>query len=64
MVLHCRPISFDLPPIETAPGAETFLASLLQSVSTGDVTPAEASEVSKIVEIYLRARRRQSSSRG
>ena len=50
-----RPVSFELPNIVTANDASGAMAAVLQAVACGDVSPAEAGEVAKIVESYLKA---------
>lgn len=49
-----RPVSFSLPNIVTANDASGAMAAVLQAVACGDVSPAEAGEVAKIVESYLK----------
>lgn len=39
------PLSFDLPPIETAGDAKLASASVLSAVANGDITPSEGSAV-------------------
>ncbi len=50
-----RPVSFDLPKIETAEDAAKATCALLSAVASGEVTPIEAEAVSKIVETHLKA---------
>ncbi|WP_416896320.1 MAG: DUF5681 domain-containing protein [Minwuia sp.] len=49
-----RPVSFDLPAIETLNNAADAMAALLKAVSEGQVTPSEATGVASIVETYRR----------
>jgi Family of unknown function (DUF5681) len=41
-----RPVLFELPPVSSAAGAARAAAALLEAVAVGDLTPAEASELS------------------
>jgi hypothetical protein len=50
-----RPVSFELPEIESPKQAADAISSVLIAVAKGHITPAEASEVSKIVEVYVRS---------
>ncbi|WP_292530432.1 DUF5681 domain-containing protein [Methylocystis sp.] len=50
-----RPVSFDLPKIETAADATKATGAILSAVASGEVTPVEAESVSKIVEAHLKA---------
>ena len=47
--------SFEMPTIETAADASKAIASLVESVAAGEVTPGEAVEVCKIVDTFIRA---------
>ncbi len=50
-----RPVTFDLPDLQSVADVATVAGGLLQSVSQGDITPAEAAEVGKLVDAYVRA---------
>ncbi len=50
-----RPVSFELPKIETAEDAAKATGAILSAVASGEVTPIEAEAVSKIVETHLKA---------
>jgi Family of unknown function (DUF5681) len=50
-----RPITFGMPSINNAQDARAASAALLWAVSAGDVTPSEASEVSKLIDAYVRS---------
>ena len=47
-----RPINFDLPPLQTTQDASVAMLKILESVSRGELTPSEASEISKVIENY------------
>ena len=49
-----NPVSFELPKIESADDAAKAMASLVESVAAGEVTPGEAVEVCKVVDTFIR----------
>lgn len=50
-----RPVTFDLPKIESAQDAAKVTSSILSAVAAGELTPADAGEISKLIETYVRA---------
>ncbi|GEP04837.1 DUF5681 domain-containing protein [Methylobacterium oxalidis] len=50
-----RPVTFQLPPIETTADLPKATNALLQAVASGDLTPAEASDIGKAVDAHVRA---------
>jgi hypothetical protein len=50
-----RPVSFEIPTIDTAEDAKAASAALLASVAAGDLTPSEAAEIGKLVDSYVKA---------
>lgn len=50
-----RPVTFEMPAVNSAKDVVDAIASLLGSVSKGEITPSEAGEVSKIFDVYVRA---------
>jgi len=50
-----RHVPFALPPLETAADAVKATAALVSAVAAGELTPAEAAELSKLVEGFSRA---------
>ncbi len=50
-----RPVAFDFPAITTAAEAATTMSAILAAVAGGEITPAEASEIAKLVDSYVRA---------
>jgi hypothetical protein len=44
-----------LPPVSSAADAAKAAAALLEAVAVGDLTPAEASELGKLIEAYIKA---------
>jgi hypothetical protein len=50
-----RPVRFELPQIKSLADAVAPSAALLAAVAAGDLTPAEAADISKLVDSYLRS---------
>src|SRR3712207_6078652 len=50
-----RPVPFTLPSLTSARDAVTASAALLEAVASGDLTPIEAGELSKLVANYVEA---------
>jgi uncharacterized protein DUF5681 len=50
-----RPVSFDMPRIETVADSVRAAAAIASAVAEGDLTPSEAGELSKVVDGYTRA---------
>jgi hypothetical protein len=50
-----RAVTFDMPAIESAQQAQAAMASVLSAVARGDLLLSEAIEMSKLIDIYLRA---------
>jgi hypothetical protein len=53
--LRDRATLFDLPPISNASEALAALTGIVAGVRAGEITAAEGSELSKLVDHYLRA---------
>jgi hypothetical protein len=49
-----RPIPFDLPKLETANDSGAAIAAIVAAVASGELTPIEAGELSKLVENFAR----------
>ena len=50
-----RPVWFDLPVMNEAKDAVKASAAIVAAVAGGDLTPSEASELSKVVDSYARS---------
>ena len=50
-----RPISFALPSIASVSDIVGAQGALIAAVASGEVTPSEAGEVSKLLDAYARA---------
>lgn len=48
------PINITLPSIRTAKDVTTAMSELLASVATGELTPDEGQQLSKLLESYLK----------
>jgi uncharacterized protein DUF5681 len=49
-----RPVCFELPEMTEAKDAVSASAAIVSAVATGELTPMEAAELSKVVESYAR----------
>jgi hypothetical protein len=49
-----RPVNFDLPPIDNAPDAAATISAVLTATAAGDITPADAGEISKVIELFTK----------
>jgi hypothetical protein len=50
-----RPVSFDLPNIDSARDAASAVSAMIRAVSVGDLTPVEASDVARLLDAYVKA---------
>lgn len=50
-----RPVTFDLPVIKSAGDAAAVTSAILAAVANGEITPADAGEIGKLVESYVKA---------
>ncbi|WP_331293080.1 MULTISPECIES: DUF5681 domain-containing protein [Methylobacterium] len=50
-----RPITFALPPIETTDDLPKATGAIVAAVATGELTPSEAAEISKTLDVHVRA---------
>jgi hypothetical protein len=50
-----RPVTFPLPPINTARDAADIMSAVMGAVAAGQVTPADAAEISKVVACAVKA---------
>jgi Family of unknown function (DUF5681) len=48
-----RPVTFALPPINTPQDAAVTISAVLSAVAAGELTPSDASEISKLIEVYV-----------
>ena len=50
-----RPVTFTLPPINSAQDAAATVSAVLAAVAAGEITPADAVEISRLIESYVKA---------
>jgi hypothetical protein len=50
-----RAVRFPLPPINSPRDAADIVAAIAEAVAAGHVTPSEAAEIAKVVDVYVRA---------
>jgi hypothetical protein len=50
-----RPVTFALPPITSARDAADIASAVARAVAAGQLTPSEAAEIGKVIEIYVKA---------
>jgi len=50
-----RPVSIEMPTIDTAEDAKAASAALLAAVAAGSLTPSEAAEIGKLVDSHVKA---------
>jgi hypothetical protein len=50
-----RPVTFPLPPINSARDAADVMSSVMNAVATGQLTPADASEIAKVVACTVKS---------
>lgn len=50
-----RSVTFDLPPIDTLGDLPKATRALMAAVATGELTPAEAAELGKLLDAHVKA---------
>ena len=50
-----RPVSFTLPEITSARGAAALVSAVLNAVAAGELTPADAAEIGKLIDSFVKA---------
>jgi len=50
-----RPIEFVMPKIETVADAPKAIGAITSAVARGEITATDAADVSRLIEIYVRA---------
>ncbi len=48
-------IVFELPPLDNAADTVAAAAAIVAAVAAGDLTPSEAAELAKVVDVYVQA---------
>ena len=49
-----RPVTFTLPKVEGPADAATAMAAILQAAAEGQLTPIEAGDLAKLLDVYVR----------
>jgi hypothetical protein len=52
-----RPVNIPLPPLKTASDAVEAMSAIVAAVAEGTITPAQATEISKLVATFVTAMR-------
>ena len=50
-----EPVVFDLPPLDTASVSVAAAARIVAAVAAGDLTPSEAMDLAKVIDVYVGA---------
>jgi hypothetical protein len=50
-----EPVAFELPPIEKPADSVAATASIVAAVAAGELTPSQAAELSKVIDVHVRA---------
>ena len=50
-----EPVVLDLPPLGTAADTVDAAATIVAAAAAGELTPSEAADIAKVVDIYVRA---------
>lgn len=50
-----RPVTFTLPEIKSAQDAAAVVSAVLAAVASGEITPADAAEIGKLIDSYVKA---------
>jgi hypothetical protein len=50
-----EPAAFELPPLDKPADSVAAAAEIVAAVAAGELTPSEAAELAKVVDVYVRA---------
>jgi hypothetical protein len=50
-----RPVNFAIPDLKSADDASKAMAAITSGVASGELTPSEAAELSRVIETYVKA---------
>jgi Family of unknown function (DUF5681) len=50
-----EPVAFELPPLDKPADSVAAAAEIVAGVAAGELTPSEAAELAKVVDVYVRA---------
>jgi len=50
-----EPVAFELPPLDKPADSVAAAATIVAAVAAGELTPSEAAELAKVIDVYVRA---------
>jgi hypothetical protein len=50
-----EPVAFELPPLDKPADSVAAAAEIVAAVAAGELTPSEAADLAKVVDVYVRA---------
>jgi len=50
-----EPVAFELPPLDKPADSVVAAAEIVAAVAAGELTPSEAADLAKVIDIYVRA---------
>ena len=50
-----EPVAFELPPLDKPGDSVAAAAEIVAAVAAGELTPSEAADLAKVVDVYVRA---------
>ena len=50
-----EPVAFELPPLDKPADSVAAAATIVAAVAAGELTPSEAADLAKVVDVYVRA---------
>ena len=50
-----EPVAFELPPLDKPADSVAAAAEIVAAVAAGELTPSEAAELAKVIDVYVRA---------
>jgi hypothetical protein len=50
-----EPVAFELPPLNKPADSVAAAAEIVAAVAAGELTPSEAADLAKVVDVYVRA---------
>jgi hypothetical protein len=50
-----EPVAFELPPLDKPADSVAAAAEIVAAVAAGELTPSEAADLAKVIDVYVRA---------
>jgi hypothetical protein len=50
-----EPVAFELPPLDKPADSVAAAATIVAGVAAGELTPSEAADLAKVIDVYVRA---------